>query len=92
MCHTRQNVSKKGRRERTGQENQEQRTRLLEHAAAISQADTATEALARLARWAAPWREQAPHSVATLERDFARTLVFYDLTGMDLTWRRTASW
>ncbi len=91
IFHQLQNVSKKGRSELKGQENQEQRKRLMEQAASIYHADTATEALARLARWAAQWREQAPQSVATLERDFAQTLVFYDIIGMDRTWIRTTS-
>jgi putative transposase len=91
IFHKLQNVSKKGRTELKGQENQAQRKRLMEQAAAIYQAETATEAQARQARWAAQWREQAPQSVATLERDFAQTLVFYDITGMDLTWIRTTS-
>lgn len=91
IFHKLQNVSKKGRTELKGQENQAQRKRLMEQAAAIYQAETATEAQARLARWAAQWREQAPQAVATLERDFAQTLVFYDITGMDLTWIRTTS-
>ena len=63
----------------------------MEQAAAVYQADTATEAQARLARWAAQWREQVPQAVATLERDFAQTLVFYSIAGMDLTWIRTTS-
>jgi putative transposase len=88
IFHKLQNVSKKGRSELKGQE---QRKRLMEQAAAIYQADTATEAQARLACWAAQWREQAPQSVATLERDFAQTLVFYGITGMDLAWIRTTS-
>jgi putative transposase len=84
-------VSKKVRSELKGQENQEQRQRLMEQATAIYQAETATEAQAHLARWAAQWREQAPQAVATLERDFAQTLVFYDIPGLDLTWIRTTS-
>lgn len=85
----RQNVSTNGRRERQGQENQEQRRHLREQAAAIARADTATQAQARLDRWAAPWREPAPHAVAMLEREGAQTLVFSDLPGLDRTWRRT---
>ena len=64
---------------------------LMEQAAAVYHADTATQAHVRLAQWAQQWREQAPQSVATLERDFAQTLVFYEITGLDLTWIRTTS-
>lgn len=91
IFHKLQNVSKKARSELKGQENQEQRKLLMEQAAAIYQADTATEAQARLARWGHQWREQAPQAVATLERDFAQTLVFYGIAGLDLTWIRTTS-
>jgi putative transposase len=91
IFHKLQNVSKKSRSELKGQENQQQRKSLMEQAAAIYHADTTTEAQARLARWAQQWREQAPQAVATLERDFAQTLVFYGITNMDLTWVRTTS-
>lgn len=91
IFHTLQNVSKKSRTELKGKENQEQRKRLMEQAAAIYQAETSTEAQARLTRWAGQWREQVPQSVATLERDFAQTLVFYEISGLDLTWLRTTS-
>jgi hypothetical protein len=88
IVHTRQNVSKNSRTERKGNENQEQRKRLMEQAAAISHADNATQAQAHLACWTAQWREQAPHAVATLERDCAQTP---GIRGLDLTWIRTTS-
>jgi hypothetical protein len=44
LVHTLQYVSTNRRSERTGEKNQELRTRLLEHAAAVSQADTAADA------------------------------------------------
>jgi transposase-like protein len=91
LFHKLQNVSKKARSELKGQENQEQRKQLMEQAATSYQADTATQAQARLARWATQWRAQAPQAVATLERDFAQTLVFSDITSLDLTWIRTTS-
>lgn len=91
LFHKLQNVSKKARTELKGKENQEQRQHLMEQAAAIYQADTAIQAQTRLARWAEQWQAQAPQSVATLSRDFAQTLVFYGITGLDLTWIRTTS-
>jgi putative transposase len=91
IFHKLQNVSKKARTELKGKEHQEQRKHLMEQAAAIYQVDTALEAQARLARWVEQWREQAPQSVATLERDFAQTLVFYNIAGLDATWMRTTS-
>lgn len=91
IFHKLQNVSKKARTELKGKEHQEQRKQLMEQAAAIYQAQTATQARACLAQWAEQWREPAPQSVATLERDFAQTLVFYGISGLDLTWIRTTS-
>jgi putative transposase len=91
IFHKLQNVSKKCRTELKGKEHQELRKLLMEQAAAVYHANTATGAHVRLAQWAQQWREQAPQSVATLERDFAQTLVFYEITGLDLTWIRTTS-
>lgn len=91
LFQKRQHVSKKARTERTGKENQESRKQLMEQAAAMSQAHTASEAQGRRARWAEQWREQAPESVATLERDVTHTLVFSSIPGLDVTWMRTTS-
>lgn len=91
IFHKLQNVSKKSRSELKGKEKQEARKQLMEQAAAIYQADTAGQACDRLAQWVQRWREQAPQAVATLERDFAQTLVFYEITGLDMTWIRTTS-
>jgi hypothetical protein len=46
---------------------------------------------ARQARLADHWREHAPESVATVQRDGTHTLVLDKRTGLDLTWRRTTS-
>lgn len=91
IFHKLQNVSKKSRSELKGKEKQEARKQLMEQAAAIYQADTAAHACDRLAQWVQQWWEQAPQAVATLERDFAQTLVFYEIAGVDLTWIRTTS-
>lgn len=63
----------------------------MEQAALVYQAENASEARRRLAKWGEQWREQAPQSVATLERDFEQTLVFYSLSGLAPVWIRTTS-
>jgi putative transposase len=63
----------------------------MEQAAAVSQAENASSARKRLAQWGEQWQEQAPQSVATLERDFEQTLAFYSLSGLTPKWIRTTS-
>lgn len=91
LFHTLQHVSTKARGERKGKENQERRKHLMEPAAAISRTDTALQACMRRAPWAEQWRLFAPQVVATLERDGDQALVFSQVTGIDLTRRRTTS-
>ncbi len=67
----------KCRKELKGKENRDLRKQLMEQAAAVYHAENASEGRQLLAQWAKQWRGQAPQSVATLERDFAQTLVFY---------------
>jgi putative transposase len=57
----------------------------------VYQAETASEARKRLAGWDEQWQAQAPQSVATLERDFEQTLVFYGITSLAFQWIRTTS-
>jgi len=61
----------------------------MAQASAIYQAGNADEARNRLVQWCEQWQEQAPQAVATLERDFEQTLVFYSLSGLDREWIRT---
>ena len=91
IFHKLQNVSTKCRSELKGKDHRDLRKQLLEQAAAVYQAETASEARTLLAQWGKRWREQAPQSVATLERDFEQTLVFYALSGLPLQWIRTTS-
>ncbi|HJT57603.1 MAG TPA: transposase [Ktedonobacteraceae bacterium] len=91
IFHKLHNVGTKCRSELKGKEQRDLRKQLMEQAAAIYQAEDASEARQCLARWAKQWREQAPQSVATLERDFEQTLVFYSLSGLALQWIRTTS-
>ena len=74
-----------------GEEKREERKQLLEQASAIYQAESAAQAYQRLAKWAQDWRERAPKAVATLERDFEQTLVYYSLESVAREWIRTTS-
>lgn len=91
VFHKLQNVATKCRSELKGQENRDLRKQVMEQAAAIYQAESANDARTRLAEWAEQWREQAPQAVATLERGFELTLVFYSISGLAPTWIRTTS-
>jgi Transposase, Mutator family len=91
IFHKLQNVSKKARSELKSQEKRDLRKQLMEQAAAVYQAETAEDARLRLTAWTKQWREQAPQSVATLERDFEQTLVFYTIAGLAPQWLRTTS-
>jgi putative transposase len=91
IFHKLQNVSTRCRSELKGKEKREVRKQLMEQASAIYQAGNANEARNRLAQWCEQWQEQAPQAVATLERDFEQTLVFYALSGLALEWIRTTS-
>jgi putative transposase len=91
IFHKLQNVSTKARSELKGNDKRELRKQLMEQAAAIYQADQANEARKRLAQWSEQWREQAPQSVATLQRHFEQTLVFYAFSHLTRVWIRTTS-
>jgi putative transposase len=91
IFHKLQNVSTRCRSELKGKEQREVRKQLMQQASAIYQAGNADEARNRLVQWGEQWQEQAPQAVATLERDFEQTLVFYALSGLDRKWIRTTS-
>jgi transposase-like protein len=91
IFHKLHNVATKCRSELKGKEKRDLRKQLMEQAAAIYQATTGSSARTLLVQWGKQWREQAPQSVATLERDFEQTLVFYALSGLTLEWIRTTS-
>ena len=91
LFHKLRNVADKARSELKGEEKREERKQLLEQASAIYQAERAAQARERLAHWAEQWRERAPKAVATLERDFEQTLVYYSLPSVALEWIRTTS-
>jgi putative transposase len=91
IFHKLQNVGKKCHSELKGKEKRDLRKKLMEQAAEVYHAETAEDARLRLALWTKQWREQAPQAVATLERDFEQTLVFYTIAGLAPQWLRTTS-
>jgi transposase-like protein len=91
LFHKLRNVADKARSELKGEEKREARKQLLEQASAVYQAESAVQARERLSQWAQRWRERAPQAVATLERDFEQTLVYYSLPSVTREWIRTTS-
>ena len=69
LFHKLCNVAEKARSELKGEEKRAERNQLLEEASAIYQAESAAQARGRLTKWADQWRERAPKTVATPERD-----------------------
>ena len=63
----------------------------MEQAAHMYEAEHPEIARQRLRDWAQQWRPQAPAAVATLERDFEDTLVYYQLDTVTREWIRTTS-
>ena len=91
IFHKLRNVADKARSELKGEEKREQRKHLMEQAKEIYQAESASQAKERLQLWGTQWRECAPKAVATLEKDFEHTLVYYALDAITREWIRTTS-
>ena len=91
VFHKLHNVAEKVRSELKGKENRERRKQIMEQAALIYRAPQAEQARERLSAWAQQWYPQAPHAVATLERDFEQTLISYQLDDVTRQWIRTTS-
>jgi putative transposase len=91
LFHKLRNVADKCREELKGEANKETRKQLMEQASAIYQAESAPEARARLATFAATWRARTPKTVATFERDFEQTIAYYALEGVARELIRTTS-
>lgn len=60
----------------TGKERQQRRREVLEDAAKVYHGEDEAEVRQRLVRFREQWGEKEPAAVATLERDFDRTLVY----------------
>jgi putative transposase len=91
VFHKLKNVGDKVRSELKGKEHRETRKQILEQAALIYRASQAEEARSQLSVWAQQWRPHVPDAVATLERDFEHTLVYYQLDEITREWIRTTS-
>ena len=91
IFHKLHNVGTKVRSELKGKEQREKRKLLMKEASMIYQAPTASEATTRLHTWVQRWQGCAPDAVATLQRDFEATVVFYQLETITREWIRTTS-
>jgi len=91
IFHKLKNVADKARSELKGEEKREERKQLIKQAKTIYQAESAAQAKDRLQLWSEQWRECAPKAVATLEKEFENTLVYYQLEGVTREWIRTTS-
>src|SRR5947209_18954955 len=91
IFHKLKNVADKARSELKGEEKREERKQLIKQAKTIYQAESAVQATYRLHLWSEQWRECAPKAVATLEKEFENTLVYYELESVTREWIRTTS-
>jgi Transposase, Mutator family len=91
IFHKLKNVRDKCRTELKGDEHQEERKHLMQQASAVYQAQSAEQAKEQLSAWATTWREKAPESVATFERNFEATLAYFQLEGLTREWIRSTS-
>jgi putative transposase len=91
IFHKLKNVRDKVRSELKGEEKREQRKQILLQAKMIYQAESALQAIQRLQVWKEQWQQCAPKAVATLEKDFEHTLVYYELATVAREWIRTTS-
>ena len=91
IFHKMRNVADKCREELKGEKKKEERKKLMTQVSAIYQAESATEARARLVAFADTWQARTPKTVATLERDFEQTIAYYALEGVARELVRTTS-
>ena len=91
IFHKLHNVADKASTALKGKDHRQAKKELMEQAAHIYEAEHAELARQRLHDWAQQWRPHAPEAVATLERDFEDTLVYYQLDSMTREWIRTTS-
>jgi transposase-like protein len=91
IFHKLKNVRDKCRTELKGDEHKEERKHLLHQASAVYEAVSPEQAKERLSAWARTWREKAPESVATFEREFDATIAYFQLEGLNPHWVRSTS-
>ena len=63
----------------------------MQQASTVYEAESAEQAREQLSAWATTWREKAPESVATFERDFDTTIAYFELEGLNRQWVRSTS-
>jgi len=92
IFHKLRNVSRDivGAEEMSRKERQERRVEVMADAAAVYEGKDEAEVRARLAAFGRKWAEKEPKAVATLERDFDRTLAY--LTVLERARRRGEEW
>jgi len=91
IFHKLKNVADKCRTDLKGDEHKEERKQLMQQASAVYDAETAEQARESLQAWAHTWREKAPKSVETFERDFDATIAYFQLEGLTREWIRSTS-
>jgi len=92
IFHKLRNVSRDvaGEEGMSRKERQERRTEVMGDAAAVYQGKDEVEIRARLGAFQTKWADKEPKAVATLERDFDRTLAY--LTVLERARRRGEDW
>src|SRR5260370_10214477 len=91
IFHKLKNVRDKCRTDLKGEEHKEERKQLMQQASAVYDAQSAEQAREYLKAWADTWRELAPKSVETFERDFDTTIAYFQLQGLTREWIRSTS-
>jgi hypothetical protein len=91
IFHKLKNVADKASTALKGKDHCQAKKKLMEQAAHIYEAPHPEMARQRLRDWAQQWRPHAPEAVATLERDFEDTLVYYQVDTVTREWIRTTS-
>jgi putative transposase len=91
IFHKLHNVADKCRKDLKGKDKKDERTRLLEQARAVYDAESAEGARTRRGEFVTTWRQRAPKAVATFERDFEQTIAYYQLEGTARELIRTTS-
>jgi hypothetical protein len=91
IFHKLKNVADACSKELKGKKHKEERKQLMQQASAVYYAESAEQARENLKTWSNNWREKAPKSVTTFERDFDATIAYFQLEGLNRQWVRTTS-
>jgi hypothetical protein len=91
IFHKLKNVADACCKDLKGDKHKEERRQLMQQACTVYHAESAEQAKENLTFWSTIWRDKAPKSVATLERDFDATIAYFQLEGLNRQWVRTTS-